>query len=459
MPEIPVSYQDQLEALAKHADQNGDCFKLKVMRRPNAASSITQHMGTFADAKWEHIANAESWIAPLFGGGLYVIQVFDGKDARRSFGTICPSEIVGAPRPLNPAIARSTSWLGPQLILSSEPQPTGVAGSILGSDPFQSTITPRTGDGAGIAALLEELRRKGEEVSQREHKLEVEGLRRESAERAARLEAQIRAMGERPASDPAQVIGAVLAAAAPIVSAFLASAGETRKAQLVLDEARISREREERAAALARPLIDPALLAIIQGSADRAAKQSEEFANLMRAQAESARTNAEGQAVAQRTMLQTIADVASLQLKLGKPDEAPGIDWGKVIAGVMQGIAAMGAQRAGQPQPQPTPPGTSPIPTPQLPAEPQAPPVPESPALNAIEDRIRAKEPPAEIVRDLAGALEDPASKAEIQAMNGIENVFSDRLDDFAGDKANDAYMGALLAELQKAGILGSAQA
>jgi len=51
------------------------------------------------------------------------------------------------------------------------------------------------------------------------------------------------------------------------------------------------------------------------------------------------------------------------------------------------------------------------------------------------------------------------ASKAEIAALNGIENVFEDRLGDFAGDKANDAYMGALLGELQKAGILGAGEA
>jgi hypothetical protein len=106
-----------------------------------------------------------------------------------------------------------------------------------------------------------------------------------------------------------------------------------------------------------------------------------------------------------------------------------------------------------------------PIPTPQLAgangaangaAAPPAPPpdVPESPILDKLEDRIRAKGSPPEIVTDLKKALEDDGVKAEIAATEGgLEGVFAERLGDFAEDKANEAYMGSLVAALEKAGV------
>ena len=106
----PVTYQDVLDHLSKVASENGDCFKLKVVRRPSAASTTTQHVATFADATWTHIANAESWLAPLAGGGLYVIQIFDGRNDRKHHGTITPSEVTGAPHPVDARAAKSPGW-------------------------------------------------------------------------------------------------------------------------------------------------------------------------------------------------------------------------------------------------------------------------------------------------------------------------------------------------------------
>ena len=77
-----------------------------------------------------------------------------------------------------------------------------------------------------------------------------------------------------------------------------------------------------------------------------------------------------------------------------------------------------------------------------------------SPELDRIEDRVRAKEPPAELVSDLKKALETPASKAEVAAEGGLLEVFEARLGDFAGQPLNQPYMGALIEELTKQGVL-----
>jgi hypothetical protein len=80
--------------------------------------------------------------------------------------------------------------------------------------------------------------------------------------------------------------------------------------------------------------------------------------------------------------------------------------------------------------------------------------VPESPLLDEIEARIRAKGSPPEIVADLKKVLDDAGVKAEIAATEGgLEGVFGERLGDFAEEKANEAYMVSLVAALEKAGV------
>src|SRR3990170_4488337 len=395
---IPASYQEALDALSRVADGNGNQFKLKLVRRPNAASTVTQHIATFGDATWQHIADAESWIAPFSGGGLYVLQVLDGKDAKKHYGQVTPSEITGPPRPPNPNVTKSASWLGPVLLSSA------------------------ADNGAGAIAL--------------------------SAKPAAPL----------PGIDIPGLVTGLLGAATPIIAALLSSSTEARKSQMEIERTRLEREREDRKAQAARPLIDPQILEIMDRQAKRAEEQAAQFSLFLKAQAESARSNAESQSMAQRTMLQTIADVAQLQLKTTQGSDDTGIDWGKVISGVAAGLGAFADAKARGPGSgqtgATTPLGQSPgLPAGQ-PAATPLPEVPESDALNAVEDRIRAKDPPDQIVLDLKKAIEDVDAKKEIAALGGLQAVFEDRLSDFAEDKANEKYMEALITTLEKSGLL-----
>jgi hypothetical protein len=472
---VPASYQEALEALSRVADGNGNTFKLKLVRRPNAASTVTQHIATFGDASWQHIADAESWIAPFSGGGLYVLQVLDGKDQKKHYGQITPSEITGPPRPPNPAVTKSAAWLGPVLLSSAADSPNGAGATALSSftlagEPWGATGPRIQGDATGLSSLFQseraELGRKEHDLADRERRLEMDRLRAESEARSKVLEqrlADLVALSAKPVPVPAGLdlpglVTGLLGAAAPIISAMLSNSAEARKTQMEIERARMEREREDRKAQAARPLIDPQILEIMDRQAKRAEEQAAQFSLFLKAQAESARSNAESQSMAQRTMLQTIADVAQLQLKTTSGGDDAGIDWGKVISGVAAGLGAFADAKARGPGPGQAGAATSLGQPPSLPAGQAAatplPEVPESEALNIVEDKIRAKEPPDQIVLDLKKAIEDPEAKKEIAALGSLQAVFEDRLDDFGQDKANEKYMEALITALEKSGLL-----
>ena len=471
MPEPQtMTYSDSLDALSKIADANGNCFRLKLVRRPNAASSVSQHVATFGDATWQHIADAESWISAFCGGGLYVLQIFDGKDARRQYGMITPSEITGQPRPPNIGLARSASWQGPVLISSAaDMAPAGAVAMstfTLAGEPGANGTAPRTlADAAGLSSLFAneraELTRKEEDLREKERRAEVEAIRRESKENADRLERRITdllgAQKPAPAFDLEKLVIGLLTAAAPILKVMQESSAETRRAQIELEKARLEREErdrtreaEDRKALAGRPLVDPQILTLMENQQKRAEEQVSQISAILKVNAEAGRANMEAQSVAQRTMLQTIADVAQLQLKTQGGGESEGIDWGKVIQGVASGLAAFAQAKGAAPV------AGAPVTTQALPqAAPQnLPEVPESALLNAVEDRIRKKDPPDQIMADLKKAVEDPSAKAEIDAEGGLLNVFEARLGDFAEDKGNEKYMAALVLALQTSGVI-----
>ena len=471
---VPASYQEALDALSRVADGNGNQFKLKLVRRPNAASTVTQHIATFGDATWQHIADAESWIAPFSGGGLSVLQVLDGKDAKKHYGQVTPSEITGPPRPPNPNVTKSASWLGPVLLSSAADNGAGataLSSFTLAGEPWNGATGPRIqGDTTGLSSLFQtqqaELGRKEHDLADRERPLEMDRLRAESEARSKVLEqrlADLVALSAKPQPpvpgiDIPGLVTGLLGAATPIIAALLSSSTEARKSQMEIERTRLEREREDRKAQAARPLIDPQILEIMDRQAKRAEEQAAQFSLFLKAQAESARSNAESQSMAQRTMLQTIADVAQLQLKTTSGGDDAGIDWGKVISGVAAGLGAFADAKARGPGSgqtgATTPLGQSPgLPAGQ-PAATPLPEVPESDALNAVEDRIRAKDPPDQIVEDLKKAIEDVDAKKEIAALGGLQAVFEDRLDDFGQDKANEKYMEALISALEKSGLL-----
>jgi plasmid stabilization system protein ParE len=472
---IPNSYQEILEYLARKAEEpeHGDCFKLKVLRRPNASSQVTQYVASFTDASFSMVTNAESWLAPFAGGGLYVLHVFDGK-GRRQHAVLTPAEIIGAPRPPDPRVTKSSTWLGPTLI---DAPVANTGNGAIATSPFHTLagepsngVPPRSVAEAGLSGLFDtsrrmddEYRRREVELAERERRMELDALRRANEEARRASEERIRALEakiERAAEAPkqtspgvAEVLPAILTGIAPIVAAWFSASAEDRKRQLELERARLDAElRRAEEAAKPKPLVDPQIMEMLGRQAQRAEESAKQFGELMRAQAESSRLNLESQGVAQRSMLQTIAQVMEIQAKVGEPAKSPGIDWGKVIPGALQGLAAMaraqGAQGApGQPPGQP---GAPMVVNPQLAAPPAAVPIIPAASLNAVEDLVKQKAPPSDVMAKLKIALEDEEGKKEIEARGGLMGVFDARLGEWAQVEANGPYAEALVKELKK---------
>jgi len=483
MPEpIPNSYQEILEYLAKKSEEpeHGDCFKLKVLRRPNASSQITQYVASFSDASFSMVTNAESWLAPFAGGGLYVIHVFDGK-GRRQHAVLTPAEIIGAARSPDPRVTKSSTWLGPTLI--DAPVAANGVGAVATS-PFHTLagessngVPPRSVAEGGLSGLFDasrriddEYRRRDAELAERERRMETErakadldALRRSNEEARRAGEDRIRALETRleraaETAKPAgpgvgEIISGLLTAAAPLVAAWFSASGEDRKRQIEMERARLDADlRRAEEAAKPKPLVDPQIMEMLGRQAQRAEESAKQFGELMRAQAESSRLNLESQGVAQRSMLQTIAQVMEIQSKVGEPKN-PGVDWGKVIPGALQGLAAMArAQGApGQPQGQPGAPGAPMVANPQLAAAPaNVIPIIPAASLEVVEKLVKAKAPPSEVMEKLKIALEDPEGKKEIEARGGLMGVFDARLGEWAQAEANGAYAEALVKALQE---------
>lgn len=485
MPEpIPNSYQEILEYLARKAEEpeHGDCFKLKVLRRPNASSQTTQYVASFTDASFSMVTNAESWLAPFAGGGLYVLHVFDGK-GRRQHAVLTPAEIIGAARPPDPRVTKSSTWLGPTLI--DAPVATNGVGAVATS-PFHTLagessngVPPRSVAEGGLSGLFDasrrmddEYRRREGELAERERRMEAErakadldALRRSNEEARRAGEERIRALEAKleraaEAAKPtgpgiAEILPGVLAGIAPLIAAWFSASGEDRKRQIEMERARLDADlRRAEEAAKPKPLVDPQIMEMLGRQAQRAEESAKQFGELMRAQAESSRLNLESQGVAQRSMLQTIAQVMEIQAKVGDV-KSPGVDWGKVIPGALQGLAAMArAQGApGQPQGQP---GAPMVANPQIAAPAPANAVPIIPAasLEIVEKLVKAKAPPNEVMEKLKIALEDPEGKKEIEARGGLMGVFDARLGEWAQAEVNGPYAEALVKALQEAKLI-----
>ena len=488
MPEpIPNSYQEILEYLARKSEEpeHGDCFKLKVLRRPNASSQTTQYVASFSDASFSMVTNAESWLAPFAGGGLYVLHVFDGK-GRRQHAVLTPAEIIGAPRPPDPRVTKSSTWLGPTLI--DAPVATNGVGAVATS-PFHTLagessngVPPRLVAEGGLSGLFDasrrmddEYRRREVELAERERRMEAErakadldALRRANEEARRVGEDRIRALEAKleQAAKPAgpgvgEIISGLLTAVAPLAAAWFAASGEDRKRQIEMERARLDADlRRAEEAAKPKPLVDPQIMEMLGRQAQRAEESAKQFGELMRAQAESSRLNLESQGVAQRSMLQTIAQVMEIQAKVGDV-KTPGVDWGKVIPGALQGLAAL-ARAQGAPG-QPGQPGAVMVANPQLTAGPQlaaAPanviPIVPAASLNKVEELVKAKAPPSEVMEHLKAALADPEGKKEIEARGGLMGVFDARLGEWAQVESNGAYAEALVKALTEEKLIAA---
>jgi len=327
----------------------------------------------------------------------------------------------------------------------------------LASDPSTQANRATNANAAGGAGSLFD--RRELDLMERVHRAEVDALKRgfetEMKEVKELIRAQVAAQASapaKPAFDFEKFLGAAVTALGPVLVGLTTYLGKKDEKALEMERTRIERE-EKRA----------------EASQKRADEQIANISKIMEVNAKVQSTSLESQAVQARSMVQMSTDFASMIAKMAQP-ESEGIDWGKMIAGALATFATLrsgagapvvrrgAAPVAGAPEAPPVQGanGTA-APAPAAP-DPNLPNVPAAPELDAIEDRIRAKDPVDQIVADLKALLTAPPASVvdEINALGGLPQVFDDRLGDFSSDRANDLYMKRFTDELQAQGILGA---
>lgn len=361
-------------------------FTIRISsKRPQSAIPITIAM--FAECALAHIANVESWLPRLVGGGEYGITINHALDlgVRLVFGIT----LMGSPyETINVNAMQSADWIGPTNLQNAPPlQPQSVAPvpqyvpQVSFQQPVRSFGAPMIqpthagaqaamGLGASGAELLtvqREEARANAQLQAREAELnrrETEArMRAEAAEREAKIKADmdrqlaastaemrelkalIVAQNQRPVEKAGPSIGETLAliatAFAPIVKGIMDSNTETRKLTMEL-----TAKQQEQAAANAREIAAIQVkaqenqMALTLKMLERPA-QSPEMAAML--DLNRAHTESQGQMMSQIVnamgtvskmsigMIETIADMTA------PPEGSP------VVDAIKEGVKALGS--------------------------------------------------------------------------------------------------------------------
>lgn len=460
----PYTIDDAIPLLqAKIAEKGGqDAFKVKIQRQASIAAPLN-HIASFAQATIDHLANPETWLLALCGGGpLFVLTATHASEQLPTV-TFRPPNLPGNPREPDPKVIGTPDWKGPpEITFPSERAPVvpSVASQVAslsallgsstpGSDPSARGQGSTPGGGAGHSTELQEVR----------HRLEMEAVQRAMDERSKATERQIAgladsvkalaaALSARPPEPQESVmknLPALLAAAAPIIAAFSARADGDARARGEADARRETREAEARGD----------VMKMFATMNERASSSAGDMMKMMTPMVESVSTMG-------RTVLQQVATMR--ELTAGDQQE-PGI-----MDLVKAGIGAWGdfmAAKAAQPQQPRLPPARPPQgPQGQPPTQPPEQVDPEDAAqieylkgaptddlLKAIEDAIRAHHDAEEVVESLLDAMEFNAGVGNaIKTAGGVVPFFRARLtDEWIGNAEHLPYMQSVLSTLSTA--------
>lgn len=430
---VPTTFKEQLELLQEVARADGDDFRMRVFRKPSVTATQMDVVAVFDNARIEHFSTPETWISDLCGGGHYALAAMHANNINQLITLIVPPMIPGAPRAANPAIMKSPSWSGPAIMLFPKPEaPVQPVGLFSGPGAAPTVVTPREGvhssqGGTGASssddvtsarlALLDQARRYDME---RLEKL-IDAQSKSSEKQVAALldlvkSAAARPVVERPPEKPLlEQIAPLLAAAMPLVTAFVGQAAENRK----LDAEKEAR-REEREAR-AREESSKAMQSIL----DKLSSGNSESAKIMQSMADVVANSLKGQ-------MQMAATVRELMASDAPPPEDGIIGLAKAVAPIVgdfltakvQTDAAMAAARApaGHMNAAPTLPPRPPAPPPAA-----TPPAAPGAGAGAVGDAGASPEPtdeemaaalaqanPQELATEIVNALKEHRSAEEV---------------------------------------------
>lgn len=378
----PITMEDALGILqAKVAEKEGqDSFRVKVQRQAGFGAPL-QHIASFANATIEHLANPETWLVMLAGGGpLFVLTATHANDTIPTV-TFRPPTLAGEPRAVDPQITQKPDWRGPPDLTfptagDKPPVPSATPADVQGlfrmlgapgsADPAARGPGTQLPGGSGLSsedqrfALLEMQRRQDAERFERLIADQSKTTERALASMTQTMTEAVRSVAASiQTRGPEKSLVEQIAALSPVIVAVggilapLVTKSREMSAEQQKRDAEDRRLREEREIAARKEMFD-----LLRTTAERSAASSQDTMKVITPMVD---------AVAQmgRTVLQQVATMRDLTS--GEPQDE-GLT-GLIKAGVSAVAEVMAARAANPPMPAPRqlPPGTGAPPAPQQP--------------------------------------------------------------------------------------------
>lgn len=505
----PLTNQETVALIAEKAKETGiDQFKVKISRKPMAG--LPMQIATFEDATTEQIANPETWLPRMFGGGPhFIVTAFHVNDKTRPVGGFLNFHLPGEVRRVDPRILTSSDWAGPRQMSFprfERPQDTDItllsdgldgaapqapaSGRSVGGHFSQVTSTiPGTNpaDAARLAAAEAklnaaegEIRRREKEVAEDRHRMELERVKAEANAQVAALREDVKRLAERAlapvtSQGPGTIevlLDKVLPVALGMMQTVMKDGADQRLALAKMQMDANAKQADVQLQILQKlgekPAVDPLLLDLIR---ERKGGGFEEAQMQM-------------MSTMTQTTLQAVTTAAEVAMMGQGPAEPPSVAIAKQIVKGLQALA-LAAKSTGTTQPPARNqqlPGTTQPASRQLP--PQSPPTngsaqvqpatrpaqPGQPAafggidvsgidmspgiVDRIEQAIRNRADVETVVNLILAATKHPEFVAELQKHNGgVMELFSARglMDWLRADEANNApYVQRLMQRLQE---------
>lgn len=437
--------------------QIGDNFRVKVHRRSNNGTYIpgaAQHVCTLKDAMVIHLANPETWIPQLLGGGAYALIVYPGDNMTTPIGSELTFTHAGVPSReiVDFDAPKRTDWAGPAEIIwpqrpnqqqpssmfsvapQSATQGTAPQTIVPGSGPAggqfnqqQWVPSPSTGPSPELVALQQRER----ELAGREMQLREEALRRETqlvldkarqdmdAERA-RMKAEmdmIRTQASAPRMNIGEIIAGITAALTPIAALLMDQSKTTRELAARQAEQAQLQQNKILEMIVSKPAISPEMQLMMERLTP---KDNTTSAEMLHSITDTMRN---------MTSMTMDALAQASEMQGGQRQESTGMLIVKEMAKLAENLGGAGSRAMMQRQPAPHPrpiavralPGSAAAPLPQAPQHVGATPLaqPQHPAFNGVPQAQQQVAPQVDQLQQLIRSGLIPANIAPTRMPDG----------------------------------------
>jgi hypothetical protein len=400
-----IDFQSDIEKLQAVAKEKGDDFIMRVFRKTTASSPHMDSVAAFRDAQVTHYSMPEVWLAPFLGGGYYVLGAVHASDPATPIAMVIPAQIPGAPKPPDLAAVTKPEWQGPRTLIY--PKPAEVAQSSAyaalipgpGAQPLGGADArgqfPGAGAGASSSAdAIAFINLQRQHDAERLEKM-IEASAKAQERQTIALVESIRALASKPVpvappeKSLVEQIAPLLAAATPLIAAFMSARAEDSKVAAAHDARREEREtkfREEAAKAQSSMF-------------ERLSNGNSETAKVMQSMADVVSNSLKGQ-------IQMVATMREMTATDTPPDEGGLVGVIKAIAPAFGEWMAVKAQAdaAAAAARQPALPPRRPV-APPAPPTPPAPPVGDEEVEEEEGTADLATMPAADLIARIVGAI------------------------------------------------------